>query len=101
MRFQALHRFTGQLPLVKPSLHPERTGRDTHASIVSGVQQGMLDEMEGAIRAYRRRHPALNAVLTGGDWVYFANRLKNPIFVAPALTLLGLHEILTFNGSRG
>ena len=55
--------------------------------------------MEGAVSAYRKRYRSLKVILTGGDWIYFANQLKNPIFVAPDLTLLGLNEIINFNNS--
>jgi len=101
MRYEALHRSTARLPHVAPSEKVPSAGQTTRLSIVAGVQQGMVHEMEGVVRAYRRRYPRLRVVLTGGDWVYFANFLKSPIFVAPGLTLLGLNEILNFNRSRG
>jgi type III pantothenate kinase len=55
--------------------------------------------MQGAVDTYRKRYKTLRVVLTGGDWLYFANQLKNPIFVAPELTLLGLNYILNYNHS--
>jgi type III pantothenate kinase len=100
-RFDALHRGTARLPLAKPALQAPHTGATTRDAIRAGVQRGMAHEIEGAVRYYRRRHKSLRVVLTGGDWVYLANWLKSPIFAAPALTLIGLNEILNFNRPRG
>jgi type III pantothenate kinase len=100
-RFDALHRGTARLPLVKPAPEAPYTGASTADSIRAGVQRGMAHEIEGAVRYYRGRHKALRVVLTGGDWIYLANWLKSPIFAAPALTLIGLNEILNFNRPRG
>ena len=89
MRFESLHRFTASLPLIKPDQEFGIAGNSTRESILSGVLFGMLSEMENRIRIYRKE-------LTGGDWPWFVNHLKYPIFAAPELTLIGLNEILLF-----
>ncbi len=99
MRFRALHDGTANLPLLKPIPGPPLTGTDTRESIRAGVQTGMAYEIQGAVDAYRKRFKSMHVLLTGGDWIYFANQLKNPIFVAPELTLLGLNHILNFQHS--
>lgn len=97
MRYKSLHTFTGKLPLVKPSKKIRLTGNTTATSIISGVQNGMLQEITGVIGEYKKKYASLKVILTGGDAAYFANHLKNSIFVAPNLTLEGLNEILNYN----
>jgi type III pantothenate kinase len=96
MRFESLHRSTAALPLIKPVFKFEPYGQTTRASITCGVQFGMLSEMENRIRLHKKEYRNLKILLTGGDWMWFANQLKYPIFVAPQLTLIGLNEILLF-----
>ncbi|WP_303309655.1 type III pantothenate kinase [Hymenobacter sp. BT730] len=100
LRFQALHTFTGRLPLISaPPLADDvpLTGTDTQSAIRSGVVNGMAAEMNGILAAYRQHSPHLAAVLTGGDGPFFEPRLKGRIFAIPELVLLGLHRILVHN----
>lgn len=100
IRYRALHQFTGKLPLVEASLpeaFPALTGQSTTASLRSGVEQGILAELEGIATSYLQQYKALKIILTGGDCVRFADKLKSPIFVAPNLTLEGLRAILDHN----
>ncbi len=98
MRYQALSRFTGQLPYFKPNEEiPPLTGQSTEGSIRSGVENGMVEEMKGIINRYREVFDQSDIIMTGGDHSKFADQLKSPIFVAPNLTLLGLKEILDYN----
>lgn len=98
MRFKALNTFTDRLPLiVKDEEFDQLTGGTTKESILSGVQNGSLQELKGVIEQYSVQYPELQCVLTGGDWQFFENGLKNSIFAAPFLVLEGLNEILNFN----
>ena len=97
MRYRALHEQTAKLPLVKPAKHIRLLGTDTESSIVSGVQQGMINEMEGYIRLYKKRYRTLKVIFTGGDADSFAHLFNFPIFAAPKLTATGLNEILQHN----
>ena len=94
MRYRALSHFTEKLPLVAPARNVKRTGATTNASIRSGVQYGMLLEMNGFVNAYRKEYPGLKTILTGGDARYFAHLFNLRIFAAPNLTATGLNEIL-------
>ncbi len=97
MRFKALHEFTSKLPLVEPDLtFKELIGTNTQGSILSGVLNGALAEVEGLIDSYRQQFPQLICVLTGGDAEYLAKRLKNSIFAHPNLVLKGLNDILNY-----
>ncbi len=100
MRLKALHHFTGKLPLVDfdPDFE-DLIGRDTRQSILSGVINGVLAEVEGFIQKYSQRQAHLRVILCGGDARFFDTRLKNSIFAnylscEPDLVLIGLNEVI-------
>lgn len=98
MRFKALHQFTSKLPLLQPdTLKVELIGDNTQNSLLSGVINGIIAEMDGIIIQYKEQYPDLLCVITGGDCEHFAKQLKNSIFVHPNLVLRGLNNILNFN----
>lgn len=98
MRFKALKHFTDKLPLVNFDENFEKLiGQSTEESILSGVINGILNEVDGVINEYRQLYPDLTIVVTGGDTGFFAKRLKNRIFAHPHLVLNGLNEILIYN----
>ena len=98
MRFKALHQFTSKLPLLQPdTLKVELIGDNTQNSLLSGVINGIIAEMDGIINQYKEQYPDLVCVITGGDCEHFAKQLKNSIFVHPNLVLRGLNNILNFN----
>lgn len=97
MRYKAMHQFTGKLPLIAPSEESPHTGNTTESSMISGVQMGIVYEIDGQIDHYRKNYPDLKVIITGGDARYFVNRLKNEIFADQNLVLIGLHQILKYN----
>ncbi|MEC9209079.1 MAG: type III pantothenate kinase [Bacteroidota bacterium] len=97
MRYKALHTFTDKLPLVQKEKTTSIIGDDTTSSISSGVQQGILAEVNSIISEYRSKNPDTVVVITGGDSFFFEKELKNGIFANPNLVLVGLNEILDFN----
>lgn len=97
MRFRALHAFTDQLPLVSPHNQYSFIGYNTRQSILSGVQEGAVAEMEGMIAAYAARYRNFNVLLTGGNLEFFASRLKSKIFASPYLMYKGLNSIAERN----
>lgn len=100
MRFKALKQFTYKLPLIESSKKFSLTGNSTEQSILSGVQNGIIFEINGMIAEYEKKNNELKVILTGGDAPFFANHLKSSIFAAPNLTLQGLNEILNYNVSK-
>lgn len=94
MRFKALHTLTERLPLVNSTENFKLIGDSTETCIQSGVLNGVLEEMKGIIENYRKLYPDLGVVLTGGDTLFFENKLKQPIFAARDLVLSGLNRIL-------
>ncbi len=97
MRFEALHRQTAKLPRVAPEHIDMLWGDDTRTSILIGVQNGIVYEIDGFINAVRKKFGDLTVFLTGGDAVFFEKYLKNRIFAAENLTLIGLNGILEYN----
>lgn len=99
MRFKALHNYTAKLPLVDPMQFTQfdLTGTDTTSSIASGVVNGVKNEVEGIINAYRERFGSLKVVATGGDSRLFVTLIKSEIFARPYLVLQGLNRILNYN----
>ena len=96
-RFRALHEFTSRLPLVEASDEWPQIGLSTEDAIRAGVTTGMILEIEGMIELLRKNRPGLQAILTGGDALFFERRLKSPIFVKFEITLIGLNRILEYN----
>ncbi len=97
MRFKALHNFTGRLPLIEPGKTKQLIGINTRDSILTGVQLGILNEMNGFIQQYKKQFGTVKVILSGGDASIFAKHIKNSIFAAPNLIHIGLHEILIYN----
>lgn len=92
-RFRALNHFTGKLPLLKRVENVDQIGNCTKGAMESGVILGTIFEIEGYIRAY----PGYNFIFTGGDAIFFAKKLKSPIFVVCNLVLMGLSYIAKAN----
>jgi len=97
MRFNALNKFTGKLPLVEPEMVFTSMGTDTKTAILAGVMQGIVYEVDGYFEELRQKHANLFVFLTGGDLFYFDGKLKNTIFASKNLVLIGLNRILHYN----
>jgi len=97
MRYKALHEFTDQLPLVENDIASHLYGADTESCIVTGVKEGMINEINGFIERYSEEFKGLTIFMTGGDAKFFDKALKSTIFAHPDLTLIGLNEILRYN----
>ena len=99
LRLKSMNDYTDALPLIHwdGEQKPKDIGTTTITSMLSGVINGCLGEMNGFIDAYERQYKKLIVVLTGGDANFFEKALKNGIFANPNLVLLGLNEILLYN----
>jgi len=97
MRLKSLHDYTKKLPLCKPNFPDKLTGTTTEESILSGVINGAIAEIDGIIDHYKEHYNHLKIILSGGDVNYFDKRLKNSIFVVSNIVFLGLNEILDYN----
>lgn len=96
-RFKSLHDYTGKLPLLKESEIKEEIGKDTTNAITSGVELGIIFEVERYISYFSKKYSDLHVIITGGDALFFERNLKNSIFVDLNVTLTGLNRILIYN----
>lgn len=98
MRFKALHEFTSKLPFIEADFsYVDLIGTNTENSILSGVLNGSVAEIDGIINEYKTRFTDTICVLTGGDTEFLAKRLKNSIFAHQNLVLKSLNDILNYN----
>jgi len=97
MRYKALNHFTRQLPLFEKEENFELIGDHTKGAIVSGVQNGIIFEIDGYINELKIKYDELITILTGGDAIFFDKKLKNTIFVNSNLNFIGLNRILEYN----
>ena len=65
MRLNALSNQTSALPLVRLSEPQDLIGDTTKESILSGVVNGAIKELDGTIDAYKKRYPDTIVVITG------------------------------------
>lgn len=97
LRFKALHNFTDKLPLLSADDSTDLIGDSTENAIRSGVQNGLIFELEAYLTKISSIYPQIAVILTGGDAQFFDNKLKKSIFVVQNLTLVGLNFILDYN----
>jgi type III pantothenate kinase len=97
MRFKAMQVFTAKLPQVQANWNYPLIGYDTKTNMQSGVITGIACEMDGFINEYAAKYGNFNVVLTGGDTMYFARRLKNKIFADYNFLFKGLYALSETN----
>jgi len=97
MRFKSLNNFTEKLPLISKTDKYNTIGDSTETAIISGVQQGIINEIEGYISHFSNKYKNLKIILTGGDSFFFEKNIKNTIFANSELVLIGLNNILQYN----
>lgn len=100
MRFKALNKFTENLPVIQPKEIDFLEGNSTENSILSGIINGTIAEINGVISQYSAIYESLTIILTGGDANFFDTKIKSNIFVNSNLTLIGLNEILLYNTKK-
>ena len=97
MRYKSLNNFTAKLPLLEKDYPAQLIGNSTNQSIHSGVVNGILFEIEGFINGYLREYEYLTIILTGGDTVFLAKRLKSTIFANSNFLLESLNLLYQYN----
>ena len=101
MRFRSLNTFTKKLPLINyDDIKPKLVGDSTETSIISGVYNGLKNEILGVINEYLQQYNGVKIVVTGGDRNLFDLEPKNRIFADEFLVLRGLNEILNYNEKK-
>ena len=100
MRFKALHRFTGKLPLGSTTEKYTSPGKNTLEAITAGVINGLIYEINEYIRAFEEKNIDSMVVLTGGDSGYLKERINYKVNYQPDLVLAGLNHILEYNAKK-
>ena len=96
LRYETLNNLTANLPLLEKQLPESIIGTTTNEAIHSGVVNGVLLEIDGAINHYKEHYNVEIVIITGGDAEFLAKRLKNSIFAHSKFLLEGLNYILTY-----
>lgn len=106
MRFKALNQFTDKLPLLNYQYFDKLIGQNTDESILSGVMNGVVEEVKGIMSRYEQQYPDVKVVFTGGYLKFFEKIFnigangKSNIFADSFLVLKGLNQILNFNEKK-
>lgn len=96
LRYKALNDYTAKLPLLEMEDISYYIGQNTHESIQSGVINGIVAEIDNIIDRYKKDYADLTIILTGGDTVFLAKRLKNIIFANPNFLSESLNHIYQY-----
>ena len=76
MRFNALHNFTGKLPLVAQQDYFPLIGKTTEKSILSGVLNGAINEVNSTMLEYKKKYSDIEIILSGGAARFFEKHIK-------------------------
>lgn len=97
LRYEALHNYTANLPLLTKEEPLNTIGNSTNQSIHSGVINGLTIEIDGFINSYSNIYKNFIIILTGGDSDFLVNRLKNNIFANQNFLLESLNQLFQYN----
>lgn len=97
MRFKSLNKYTANLPEVTFKENAPLIGDSTINSILSGVINGSIAEIEGIIKQYEQKFDNLTIFMSGGSAIFFESKIKRSIFAIPNMGLLGLFCIYEYN----
>jgi len=92
LRYESLHNYTAKLPLLTLENPKRFIGKSTSESIHSGVVNGLVYEIDGFIADFKGQYSKFIIILTGGDSVFLAKRLKNTIFANSNFLLESLNQ---------
>ena len=97
MRYDSLHHYTANLPMLKNENNFDFPGNSTNSSIHAGIIGGVSNEIMGFINKINSRYEKVNVILTGGDAKILSKTLKITIFANQNFILEGLNCILNLN----
>ena len=99
MRFKALNKFTGKLPLVSPADNFVIPGRNTVEAILAGVITGVTYEINEYIRTFEKMNTEFKILLTGGDSRFLKDKFNYQLTYMPDIVIDGLNYILEYNAA--
>lgn len=94
MRLQSMYEHAAHLPMVDAEGDLPDVGYNTETAIRAGAILGIRHEIEGYIKAFRRKYPDLLVFLTGGDAKRLAITQTSRTFADDFLVPKGLNAIL-------
>ena len=97
MRFRALHKFTGRLPILSIGENYSSPGTNTHDAILAGVINGSIYEINEYIRTFEKKHKNGKIILAGGDSEFLKDKLIRKVTYMPEIVIDGLNYILEYN----
>ncbi len=97
MRFRALNKFTGRLPLLSAENNFSSPGKSTNDAILAGVINGSIYEINEYIRTFEKKHRKGRVILTGGDGKFLIEKIIPKVTYVPDLVIDGLNYILEYN----
>lgn len=96
LRYESLHNYTAKLPLLTLGNPENFIGDSTVNAIHSGVVNGLVYEIDGFIEEFKAKYSNFIIILTGGDAVFLAMRLKNTIFANSNFLLESLNQTFQY-----
>ena len=99
MRFKALNKFTGKLPILAPAENFTNPGRNTADAILAGVIMGVTYEINEYIRTFEKKCTDNKILLTGGDGGFLKDRITYQLTYMPDIVIDGLNFILEYNAA--
>tara|TARA_B100001741_G_C16474864_1_gene561955 strand:- start:305 stop:1072 length:768 start_codon:yes stop_codon:yes gene_type:complete len=111
-RFRALSHYTNSLPSINldqinelNNISDHTTALNTIDSMLLGIRDSLVSELEYVIQKYKSRYPNIIIVLTGGDMVYLKDILQLNLtsyknFIDSYLLMEGLNYIIAFNEKK-
>jgi type III pantothenate kinase len=97
MRFKALNKFTGRLPLVEKTSEFSSPGNNTTNAILAGVIRGVTYEINEYIRTFKKEYKNIKVIITGGDSGFIQEKLSHKTNYMPDIVIDGLNYILKYN----
>ncbi len=100
MRFKALHKFTGRLPLITKAKKITSPAKNTEDAVTAGVINGIVYEINEYIRTFEKKYPGIKVIFTGGDGEFLMKSAEHKACCIPDLVIDGLNYILDYNAKK-
>ena len=97
LRLRCMHEHTAALPLFYPEGEAPEMGYDLPTAMRGGAVNGVKWEIEGFVRALRKKYPKVRHFFTGGNSFEFEEDVKDITVCDSALVLKGLYEAFKEN----
>jgi type III pantothenate kinase len=96
LRYESMHNYTAKLPLLTIEEPENIIGNSTQQAMHSGVINGLTYEIDGYINSLKDKNENFIIILTGGDSIFLAKRLKNTIFANSNFLLESLSNLYQY-----